>query len=126
MVDGQTAIDWRRQKISHSKRLLELLCDLRWHDQQELTIAGGRRYGARLHEMKADGFDIVDEWCVPKSSGKRYRMRSRERLGKRQRKVRIYLDQSDAEELQRGEITLFALAAVQDGLDSFRANRGRN
>lgn len=45
----------------HRQQVLELLKDGRWHNQVEMRLAGGDRYGARVHELRGRGFNVVVE-----------------------------------------------------------------
>lgn len=43
---------------SHREKLHALLSDGAWHTQREMQRAGGDRYGARVHEMRLDLFNV--------------------------------------------------------------------
>lgn len=45
----------------HRQQVLELLKDGEWHSQREMQRAGGDRYGARVHELRGRGFNVVVE-----------------------------------------------------------------
>ena len=44
---------------SHQGMILQLLSDLKEHSSDEVAIAGGKQYNARILELRAKGYDIV-------------------------------------------------------------------
>lgn len=46
------------KRLSHKERLLSLLSDHKWHGMRECMEHGGMRYGARLHELKHEGWPV--------------------------------------------------------------------
>lgn len=103
--------------------VLDLLWDLRWHDSFELVRVGGLRAGARVHELKRQGWDV--EVDVDADTGRaRYRLVSWDPGPVRQKKVKALLREDDvARLLATGELTASAISDLQAALDSFRANK---
>jgi hypothetical protein len=52
MIHAQTEIACVVQRSSGRMRLRTLLADSRWHSAAELEHVAGRRYGARLYELR--------------------------------------------------------------------------
>lgn len=50
---------------SHRCRLRELLADKEWHTPSEMRVAGGARYGSRVHELRRDLLDIEVQLVSP-------------------------------------------------------------
>ena len=46
------------RRLNNKDRLLALLIDHREHGQHECLSVGGFRYGARIFDLRRDGFDI--------------------------------------------------------------------
>lgn len=103
-------------------RVYGLLSDLGWHTWRELEAVGGVRYGARLLELRRLGylFETADL-----EDGQRYRLKSLERAAPQPKRVKVLLEEADAESLYRGEVSVTAAMAVSVALASFRANRGK-
>ena len=104
-------------------RLLKLLEDLGWHDHRDLERVAGNRYAARLLELKRLGYRIEDRSGT--KDGKAYRLLSREPSEPQGKRVKVFLDEADADALSHGRITAAAVDAVGLALASFRANRGK-
>lgn len=120
---AQQALDWEGRKRNQRTALLEALLDLQWHTSRELDEQLGPRFGARLHELREEGYDIEDEWLGHKPDGKRWRLRdARPHRPRRNRRVRVYLPEQAARALLKGEVTLPARQAILKGLDSHDAN----
>ena len=112
-------MDFAEEKKPARERLLDLLLDGRWHSWQECQSVGGVRYSARLLELKRQGHRI--ETRGEKHSGFDYRHVG---VGKpQQKRVKIYLTESDAEDLLSGILTGNASSAISDALASFRSNK---
>lgn len=46
------------KRLTHKEALLALLSDYQTHDMAECLRVGGYRYGARLHELRRQGYVI--------------------------------------------------------------------
>lgn len=66
-------IDYAAHFRSAREALLDLLGDLGWHGWGECSARAGIRYGARVRELRQEGYTIEDE---PHGDGKRYRLAS--------------------------------------------------
>ena len=44
------------KRLTHKDALFALMQDGRWHHMAEMQRVGGWRYGARLHELKNQGW----------------------------------------------------------------------
>jgi hypothetical protein len=55
-------------------RLLRLLLDREWHDTDAMTAAGGRRFSARLSELRGRGYEIGGEPVPGRANCHRYRL----------------------------------------------------
>lgn len=110
-------------KTNKPKRiqLLKLLSDLRWHPHYELRNSGGIRYSARLLELKRIGYLIESRRLS--EQGKEYRLKTLNRSAVREKKVKVYLRYEDAENLLEGELSNNVYLAVEQALQSYRANR---
>lgn len=113
--------DYAEINLSRRERVRRLLSDGQWHGPAELLSVGGVRYGARVHELQRLGFllDKRDE----EPQGREYRLASSVLGRPKGKRVKVYLDESDAEELLRGRLTLQSRCALADALGSFRHNR---
>lgn len=112
--------DYATKYASARQRLLLAMCDLQWRSHKELEAIAGNRYGARLRELKRQGYSFEDREEV---DGKSYRLMSAAPATPMGKRVRVYLDESDAADLINGRITIFARANVQNALCRFRANK---
>lgn len=107
---------------THRAAVLQLMLDLQWHGVAELMHVGGIRYGARLLELRRQGWKVVSRGAP--ADGKEYRFPTT-RPGVPQRKrVKPLLEEADvAEVLLTGKLTLQARAELDRALRSFRANK---
>lgn len=64
-------------KPTKKARLLQLLKDRRYHTSNELLKAGGYRYGARLHNLRSDGYVFSVKQSVKSPSLFQYRLVSK-------------------------------------------------
>jgi hypothetical protein len=115
------SVDYAEKHASMRERVLELLADCEWHTHRELHSLCNR-YGARIAELRGLGYVVETEDL---DAGKRYRLVSLDRSGRKQKRVRVYLDERDVVELLKGRLTLFSRAALEDALGSFRQNKER-
>jgi len=114
-------MDYAKKNKPKREQLLKLLSDLRWHPHYELRRRGGIRYSARLLELKRLGYLIESQRLS--EQGKEYRLKTLERSAIREKKVKIYLRYDDAENLLEGELSTSVYLAVEEALQSYRANR---
>jgi hypothetical protein len=120
----ERAIDWAQERTSDRARVLDVLSDRCWHGNGELARICNR-YGARILELKREGWDIEAE-PLPGAQGNRFRLvSSKKGPPVKTRKVRIYLEESDARELAAGRLTLFARHEIAEALSRLEANRGK-
>ena len=118
------SVDWGTEKMTHRKRVLHRLWDLEWHAHTELKVDGGVRYGARLLELKREGYLIEDEYIDGRQvNGKRYRLVSHARGEGQGKRVKVYLEPIDVEMI----MDMLpdddrARKALDSALASFRAN----
>ena len=104
------------------ERLLALLLDLAWHGPEEMERVAGNRYGARLHELRAEGYVIASTGADGEDNygARHYRLESPVRGEPQTRRVRVYLDLDDALALRGGVITQRLRADVEAGVRSYR------
>ena len=116
------SIDYGEEKRTCRDRLLALLVDNEWHDWSECESVGGMRYSARILELRRLGHHIERQGRKP--DGCKYRLTSK---GSPQpKRVRVYLDESDAEEmLLLDGLPLTAAAAIVGALASYDKNRDK-
>lgn len=114
-------MDYAKKNKPKREQLLKLLSDLRWHPHYELRNRGGIRYSARLLELKRLGYLIEDRRLS--EQGKEYRLRTLKRGALREKKVKVYLRYEDAENLLEGTMSNNVYLAVEQALQSYRANR---
>lgn len=88
-----SAPDFHQAKKPQRERLLTLLRDKAWHSWRDLLAACGPRYGARILELKREGFVI--ESRVGKAEGKDYRLVSWVKEDPPEPRVRVYLTPED-------------------------------
>lgn len=106
---------------SQRDRLYTLLHDLLWHPWPELAEAGGRRYGARLLELRRLGYEISSR--AHPGGGKEYRLNSREPGPKHERRVRVLLTEKEIRALLTGEPTSVTRSTLEKALARFRYNK---
>lgn len=58
MPTADAAIDGSERRPSQRDAILALLSDGQWHHVRELHDVGGFRYSARVHELRAMGYEI--------------------------------------------------------------------
>lgn len=98
-----------------------LLWDLEPHSFKELHREGGIRYHARILELKRLGYDIEDDGA---EEGKWWRLRSHDLGPPLGKKVKVYLEESDVEQLiDHGVVSRRARLALSLSLSSFKKNR---
>lgn len=117
--------DFAVVKESARDRVLALLWDLVWHGYEELHRTGGIRYSARLLELRRLGYDIVTEG--KKESGLRYRLRSRTPGEPQGKRVKVFLDESDAVQLfsWAKRAGMGAATQLRTAIESFHHNRDK-
>jgi hypothetical protein len=113
--------DFAAAKRPARERLLALLSDLAWHTWAELRQAAGVRYGARLLELKRLGYAVDSDGAA--KDGKRYRLAHAEPGSPQPKRVKVFLEERDAEAAVGGVLTAPARLAVRDAWMSFRANK---
>jgi len=118
----QLSINFAAKYRSARERIFQLLADLEWHGHAELARVGGVRYGARLLELRRLGFAIND---VEEGDGKRYRLVSLTAGVPQGKRVKVLLDEADADLLLSGVLSPRARLRLVDALASFRANRDK-
>ncbi len=116
------AIDYAEKYAPARARMLKAMCDLQWRTCKDLEELAGNRYGARLRELKRQGYIFEDREI---EDGKAYRLISAVPSSPREKRVRVYLEERDAAALLSGEVSLFARKDVAGALDRFRANKGK-
>jgi len=117
------SVDHAALHTTARERLLAYLLDLQWHAASDLGVVAGNRYAARLLELRRLGYAI--ETRPATGDGKSYRLTSRTRGPMLGKKVKIFLEESDAAALLDGVVTMPATASITDALASFRANRAK-
>lgn len=118
--------DFAVVKESARDRVLALLWDLVWHGYEELHRTGGIRYSARLLELRRLGYDIVTEG--KKESGLRYRLKSRTPGEPQEKRVKVFLEESDAVHLvvlARVNGMDAAAGSLRRAVESFHHNRDK-
>lgn len=103
--------------------VLEALRSGAWVSWRQLNAIAGVRYGARIRELKRLGYQI--EATEREDHGRSCRLISPDLGHAREKRIRIYLDEQDALEMSRGNVTLTAIGEVRSSLQRFRKYRGR-
>lgn len=116
------AINFGEKYAAARSRLVQSMSDLQWRSCKQLGAIAGNRYGARLREMRRQGYLFEDREI---EDGKAYRLVSAVPSSPREKRVRVYLEERDAAALLSGEVSLFARKDVAGALGRFRANKGR-
>jgi hypothetical protein len=110
-------------------KVLDALWDCKWHTFRELSQVGGIRYSARLLELKRLGYKIEDREMsivLDKVDGKEYRLTSRTPGAPQGKKVKVFLDERDANALLEGPLpSNNARRALRTAYQSFVANKDR-
>lgn len=120
------SVDFAKEKTTARERLKNTLSDLKWHSWAELSRTSGIRYSARILELKRLGFKIESQGN--RVEGKAYRLLSKKPGQRRGKKVKIFLEEDDAQavlDLTKIHLNLHVYIAVADALESFRANKGK-
>jgi hypothetical protein len=68
---------FQKPKTTHKQRILALLKDRRYHSSREMMNAGGFRYGARLLDLRKDGYTFAVKPDEKKPNSFLYRLISR-------------------------------------------------
>jgi hypothetical protein len=87
-----------------------------------LSRVGGNRYGARIGELKDEGYQIQDD-PDPSGDGNRYRLISLEPGEPREKRVKIYLSENDAIALASGRVTENSASIARAALQTFQAHQ---
>lgn len=119
------SIDYGCVKKPQRQKLLELLSDLQWHSSDEIHEAGGKRAGARLLELKRQGYSIDS---TPKDSegSKLYRLMSLTPGKPKPKLVKVFLEPDDVQRfLESKFVCIRFVNAVKDGYASYQQNRER-
>lgn len=117
-------IDFSFKHRGARERLLELLRDQRWHRWDELEEVAGNRFGARIHELRKEGWQIID--TPDDEDGQRYQLASLTRGVRQPDQVRVYISAFCAEQAARtGTLTEQARENVKRALDIFKSRRNR-
>ena len=124
-VTSSTSPDYGKKYKTLRDALLALLWDGVWHTHKECVRVANPRFSARLLELKRIGYQIESRES-PSGHGKNYRLISR-KIGVPQGKnVKVFLTESDAEEItENGILTTAAQEAVKEALLSFQANKDK-
>jgi hypothetical protein len=116
------SVDFAEKYQTARMRVFAVLSDLAWHDWRELEKVGGIRYGARLLELRRLGYLIE---TADLEDGKRYRLKALERVAPQKKKVKVLLEEGDAEALL--SLGLFLTPggrlALTQALESYRVNK---
>lgn len=102
------------------EQVLDLLGDLQWHSWKDLRRVGGVRYGARLGELKDDGYSIETRDSTLTDDGKDYRLRWLTPGEGRDPRVKVYLNPDDAALLMLGHVSEGAREAVKVAIESYQ------
>lgn len=68
------SLDHGAHNVTRRERVLSLLSDLGWHSYRALVTVGGLRYGARVLELRREGYQI--EVRALDVEGQEYRLTS--------------------------------------------------
>lgn len=105
-------------------RVLNALQGGEWVSWKVLDRVGGNRYSARVLELKRLGY-MIESRPDPSGDGQQYRLVSPYPGPPQTKRVKVFLDEADAEELLTGHLTPAAGNAVLTALESFRINRSK-
>lgn len=120
------AIDWAKEKGTHSQRVLKFLWDLEWHAHNEIdeaiSLGKGTRYGGRIGDLRDRGWMILSRPIDgDKVNGSEYRLVSRTPGPPWIPRVKTYLREQDVAALLEGApLSRQAREALEDSLSSFR------
>lgn len=64
---------------NHKRQILEALWDLKSHSSDEIVLAGGKQYNARVLELRRAGWNIVSERSTSSSHKFFFRLLSKDR-----------------------------------------------
>jgi hypothetical protein len=117
-----TTTDYAKTHEPKREQLRQLLWDLCWHTHNELREVGGVRYSARLLELKRLGYHIKSQ-SIKGDNGKRYRLTSRTVCSPKEKKVKVYLTEDQAQSLCDGFLSPSVQGVIGDALKSFRTNK---
>jgi len=124
-VKKSTSPDYGKKYKTLRDTLLALLWDCDWHGHTACLGAGGNRFSARLLELKRLGYQIESREAAS-GHGKDYRLISQKVGAPQGKKVKVFLTESDADEIvHQGVLTTAARKAVKDALGSFQANKDK-
>ncbi|MGL4421942.1 MAG: hypothetical protein ACRCZF_14845 [Gemmataceae bacterium] len=127
------SINFGEENTPLRRKLEKHLSDGEWHTWKDLTKVAGTRFGARLLELKREGFIIdrsrIDVEPLPgekRVRGFKYRLRSTipgEPQGKR---VKALLPPSEVDTfLTTGKISGELFDAIADAFASYQCNAGK-
>jgi len=103
--------------------LLDLLWDRKWHSRDALLAVAGHRYGARLGELRRDGWRI-ESHLHPHGKGTLYRLRSHKKGPRAVKRVQVLFFERDAEVLlETGTLTRSAARSLRRAFASFRRHK---
>lgn len=106
-------------------KLRGYLADMRWHSWRELKEVGGSRFGARLLELKREGY-IIDRESIKGSRGFRYKLRSLVPGEPQRKQVKALLPPSDVDVfLKTGKASGELFDAIADAFASYQYNEAK-
>ena len=117
------SIDYAIKNKTARAKLLALMFDLRWHSWREMRPIAGVRYGARLLELKRQGYLFASFDAQGEGNGKVYQLLSRTPSTAQGKMVKVYLLEQDAELVCNGMFNERIRVVVSDALGSFRINK---
>jgi heme oxygenase len=117
--------DYAAKYVTARQRILEAMLGLNWVSWRYLRTVGGVRYGARLRELKRQGYQIIDQSGTDEH-GKQYRLLSPKPYTGQQKQVKIYLPENEVTDLLETEmISAEANRIITLAYRIFDANRDK-
>lgn len=95
-------------------RCLRVLWDMDWYSTQELVNRVGHRFGASIHQLRRDGWQIETKEQAYGHGASMYRLQSQEKGPPIAGKVRLYLSPQSVELLAKGVVTHEARQHAQE------------
>ena len=114
--------DYAEVNETQRARLFHLLSDGGWHLHSALAKVAGVRYGARVRELRRQGY-VVETADIAGEQGKVYRMPSTDMGAAAPKRVKVLLEETDVLSMLRGYVPPSAQKALADAHGSLDTNR---
>jgi hypothetical protein len=111
----------KEKRITARAALLHLLQDEQWHSWRDCSARAGIRFGARLMELRREGYVIES---MDLEVGRAYRLIARTEPVEGRKRGRLLLAESDLKSLAEGEVTPHTRRAAKGALERVAKARG--